>query len=130
MPQVLRLLVGSLPLSPGPPDHFEYQAAGNRYLLEWGQGEQRQERLWVEAQGLYPVQEEWFGGAPKPLFTAELSNFGALVPNLPEKITLKTTTPKTELRLVYGDLKLEPPPTPADLTLTPPPGVAMVPLAR
>jgi hypothetical protein len=130
LPQALRLLVGSLPLSPGPPDHFEYQAAGNRYLLEWGPADQRQERLWVEAQGLYPVQEEWFGGAPKPRFTAELSNFGALVPDRPEKITLKTTKPKVELRLVYGDFKLDPPPTPADLTLTPPPGVAMVPLAR
>jgi hypothetical protein len=130
LPQALRLLVGSLPLSPGPPDHFEYQAAGNRYLLEWGPADQRQERLWVEAPGLHPVQEEWFGGAPKPRFTAELSNFGALAPDLPEKIILKTTTPKIELRLVYSDLKLEPPPTPADLTLTPPPGVALVPLAR
>jgi len=128
--QALRLMVGALPLSPGPPDHFAYQAAGNRYLLEWGKGDRLQERLWVEAQGLYPVQEEWFGGAPEPRFTAELGNFGVLAPDLPEKITLKTANPKMELRLVYSDLKLAPPPAPADLTLTPPPGVAMVPLAQ
>ncbi|MGA9753834.1 MAG: DUF4292 domain-containing protein [Desulfobaccales bacterium] len=130
LPQALHLLLGALPLSPGPPDHFEYQAATGRYLLEWRQGDALQERLWVEAQDLNPVQEEWFGGAPEPRFTAELANFGALAPDLPEKVTLKTTTPKSELRLVYGDLKLNPPLTPADLTLTPPPGVAQAPLGK
>ena len=130
LPQALRLLLGALPLSSGPPDRFEYQAATGRYLLEWRQGNALQERLWVEAQGLNPVQEEWFGGAPEPRFTAELANFGALSPDLPEKITLKTTTPKSELRLVYGDLKLNPPLTPADLTLTPPLGVVQVPLGK
>ncbi|MCK9374783.1 MAG: DUF4292 domain-containing protein [Syntrophobacterales bacterium] len=130
LPQTLRLLVGSLPLSPGNPDRFEYQAASGRYLLEWQKDGKLAERLWVEAQGFNPVQEEWFGGAPEPRFTAELSNFGALAPDLPEKITLKTTTPKMELRLVYGELKLNPPLTPADLTLTPPPGIAVAPLGK
>jgi hypothetical protein len=130
LPQTLRLLVGALPLSSGPPDRFDYQTATGRYLLEWGPASALQERLWVEAQGLYPVQEEWFGGAAQPRFTAELANFGTLAPDLPEKITLKTTTPKMELRLVYRDLKVNPPLTTADLTLTPPPGVAEVPLGK
>ena len=130
LPQALRLLVGALPFSPGPPDLFDYQSATGRYLLEWRQGGALTERLWVDAQGLYPVADEWFGGAPTPRFTAELADFGALVPDLPQKIALKTTTPKMELRLVYGDLKLNPPLTPADLTLTPPPGVAEVPLGK
>jgi hypothetical protein len=130
LPQALRLLVGTLPFSPGPPDRFDYHSATGRYLLEWGQGGALKERLWVEAQGLYPVAEEWFGGASEPRFTAELANFGALAPDLPEKITLKTTTPKMELRLVYRDLKLNPLLTPAELTLTPPPGVAEVPLGK
>jgi len=128
LPQTLRLLVGALPLSPGPPDHFEYQAASGRYLLEWSRGGALMERLWVTAQGLYPVEEEWYGGAPAPRFTAALADFGALVPDLPGKITLKTTTPKMELRLVYRDLHPNPSLTPADLTLTPPAGMAVVPL--
>ena len=130
LPQTLRLLVGTLPFSPGTPDLFEYQSASGRYLLEWRQGGALTERLWVEAQGLYPVADEWFGGAATPRFTAELADFGALVPDLPQKITLKTATPKMELRLVYRDLKLNPPLTPADLTLTPPPGITEVPLGK
>ena len=130
LPQALRLLVGALPLSQGPPQNFDYEAATGRYRLEWRQGGALTERLWVAAQGLYPVQEEWFGGAPEPQFTAELANFGALAPDLPEKITLKTTTPKMEMRLVYRDLKLNPPLTPAELTLTSPPGVVQVPLGK
>jgi hypothetical protein len=130
LPQALRLLVGSLPLSPGPPQNFDYEVATGRYRLEWRQGGALTERLWVAAQGLYPVQEEWFGGAPEPQFTAELANFGALAPDLPEKITLKTATPKMEMRLVYRELKLNPPLTPADLTLASPAGVVQVPLGK
>jgi hypothetical protein len=130
LPQALRLLVGALPLSQGPAQDFAYEAATGRYRLEWRQGGALTERLWVEAQGLYPVQEEWFGGALEPRFTAELANFGALAPDLPEKVTLKTTAPKMELRLVYRNLKLNPPLTPAELTLTPPPGVAVAPLEK
>jgi len=130
LPQVLRLLVGALPLSPGPPQNFEYETATGRYRLEWRQGGALTERLWVAAQGLYPVQEEWFGGAMEPRFIAELANFGALAPDLPEKITLKTSAPKKEMRLVYRDLKLNPPLTPADLTLASPAGVVQVPLGK
>jgi hypothetical protein len=130
LPQTLRLLVGALPLSPGPPDRFEYLTDAGRYLLEWRQGSALKERLWVDVQGLYPVAAEWFGDAAQPRFTAELSDFGALVPDFPQKITLKTSTPKMELRLVYSDLKLNPPLTPADLTLIVPAGVAEVPLGK
>jgi hypothetical protein len=130
LPQTLRLLVGALPLSQGPPQDFTYEAATGRYRLEWRQGGAVTERLWVAAQGLYPVQEEWYGGAPTPRFTAELANFGALDPDLPEKVTLKTPAPKMEMRLVYRDLKLNPPLTPADLTLTAPPGVVQAPLGQ
>jgi outer membrane lipoprotein-sorting protein len=130
LPQALRLLVGALPLSQGPPQNFAYEAATDRYRLEWRQGDALTERLWVAAQGLYPVQEEWYGGAPEPRFTAELADFGALASDLPEKVTLKTPSPKMEMRLVYRDLKLNPPLTAADLTLTPPPGVVLVPLAK
>jgi hypothetical protein len=124
--QAVRLRVGDLPFSSGPPDHFEYLPASGRYLLEWRRGAALVERLWVAAPDLYPVQEEWYGGAPKPRFTAELAGYGALAPGVPEKITLKTTIPKIELRLVYGRLSLNPSLTPADLTVTPPPGVAVV----
>jgi len=130
LPQALRLLVGALPLSPGPPQDFAYEAATGRYRLEWRQGGTLTERLWVAAQGLYPVQEEWFGGAPEPRFTAELAGFGALAPEAPEKITLKTSAPQKEMRLVYRDLKLNPPLAPADLTLAPPAGVVQVPLGK
>lgn len=130
LPQALRLLVGALPLSQGPTDHFEYQAASNRYLLEWRPGGVLLERLWVEAPGWYPVREEWFGGAPEPRFTADLENFGALTPDLPGKITLKTAAPNMELRLGYRDLSLNPALTPAQLTVEPPPGVTEVPLGK
>jgi hypothetical protein len=130
LPQAVRLLVGALPFSSGPPDYFNYETATGRYLLEWRAGSALQERLWVDAQGFYPVTDEWFGGAVQPRFAAELADFGVLVPDLPQKITLKTTTPKMELRLVYRDLTLNPPLTPADLTLTPPPGIVEVPLGK
>lgn len=130
LPQAVRLLVGALPLSAGPPDRFDFQSATSRYLLEWGQSGNLQERLWVDAQGLYPVVEEWFGGGATPRFTAELADFGALAPDLPQKITLKSSSPKMELRLVYRDLKVNPPLTPANLTLTPPPGIAEVRLEK
>jgi hypothetical protein len=130
LPQAVRLLMGDLPFSSGPPDHFEYLPASGRYLLAWSQGGALVERLWVAAPGFYPVQEEWYGGAPEPRFTAEMADYGALAPGLPEKITLKTTRPKIELRLGYSRLTLNPSLTPADLTLTPPPGVAVVSLGQ
>ncbi|MGP8050889.1 MAG: hypothetical protein ACLPYB_09785 [Desulfobaccales bacterium] len=124
--QVVPLLAGALPLSPGPPARFDYDAASGRYLLEWRQGGSLQERLWVAAQGLYPVQEEYFQGQSEPRFTLKLSQFGVVGPDLPGEIIIQTTSPKMELRLAYKELRLNPPLSPADLALTPPPGVAVV----
>lgn len=126
LPQTLRLLTGGLPLSQGPPSRFEYQASGGQYLLEWRKDDRLVERLWVAAQGLYPVKEEFFGGADQPRFTAELADYGTVAAELPGKITLRTETPKMELRLAYSELRLNPPLTPADLTLTPPAGITAV----
>jgi hypothetical protein len=129
LPQAVRLLAGALPLSPGVADRSEYDPGKGQYLMEWrGEGGTLQERLWVAAQGLAPAEEVWYGQAPEPRFSAQFSDFGALVPDLPEKLTLKTTTPKIELRLVYTELRLNPPLNAADLVLQPPPGVAVVPL--
>ena len=125
-PQALRLLVGALPLSPGSPSRFEYEPATGQYLLEWRQADRLQERLWVAAQGLYPLKDEYFGGAERPRFTVELTDFGEAVADFPGKITLKTEAPKLELRLAYKELSLNPPLSPADLTLTPPPGITVL----
>lgn len=124
--QTLRLLAGALPLSQGPPVRFDYDPAAGRYLLEWRRDGKLEERLWVAAQGLYPVKEEFFGGAGQPRFTAELADYGQAAPDLPGKITLKTEAPKLELRLAYSELRPNPTIPPADLTLTPPPGITVL----
>ncbi len=80
--------------------------------MEWGGADGVQERLGVTAQGLYPEEEVWYGGAPEPRFTAQLADFGGLVPDLPGKLILKTTAPKIELRLAYTELILESAPEP------------------
>jgi outer membrane lipoprotein-sorting protein len=126
LPQTLRLLTGALPLSQDPPFRFDYDPAAGQYLLEWRKDNKLEERLWVTAQGLYPVKEEYFGGADQPRFTAELADYGQAAPDLPGKITLKTEAPKLELRLTYSELRPNPPLTPADLTLPPPPGVTVL----
>jgi hypothetical protein len=128
--QTVHLLVGALPFSSGPPDYFTFEAATGRYLLEWRRGSALTERLWVQAQGLNPVADEWYGGAALPRFSAELAGYGSLAPHLPEKITLKSTTPKKELRLVYSELKVNPPLIPTALTLTAPHGFAVIPLGK
>jgi outer membrane lipoprotein-sorting protein len=126
--QAVRLLMGALPLSSGPPSRFEFDSVAGQYLLEWQKGSRLEERLRVAAQGLYPVQEEYFGGAAQPRFTAELADFGEAAPDFPGKITLKSEAPKLELWLAYTELRLNPPLPEAAWTLTPPPGVTVVPL--
>ena len=118
--------MGALPLSSGPPSKFEYDPAAGQYRLEWQKNGIIQERLWVSAQGLYPVKEEYFGGGDRPRFTAELADFGEAAPDLPGKITLKTEAPKLELRLAYKELRSNPSMGPDDLALTAPAGVAVV----
>ncbi len=126
LPQAVRLLVGDLPLSSGPPSKFAYDPAAGRYLLEWGAAAGLQERLYVAAHGLYPLTDEYYGGAEQPRFTAEFTDYGEAVPDLPGKITLKTEAPKMELRLAYKELHPNPTLPPADLTLAPPAGMAVV----
>lgn len=126
--QVVPLLAGALPLSKGTPTRFDYDPAAGRYLLEWAPGGAPVERLWVAAQGLYPVKEEYYGGRSLPRYTVELADFGQVAPELPGKIILQTETPRIELRLTYTELHLNLPLGPADLTLAPPPGMALVPL--
>ena len=124
--QAVRLLMGALPLTEGPPSRFEFDSAAGQYLLEWQKDSRLEERLRVADRGLYPVQEEYFGGAAQPRFTAELADFGEAAPDFPGKITLKSEAPKLELRLAYTELRLNPPLPEAVWTLTPPAGVAVV----
>ena len=124
--QAVRLLTGALPYSSGMPSRFEFDSAAGQYLLEWQKNSRLEERLRVAAQGLYPVQEEYFGGAQQPRFTAELADFGEAAPDFPGKITLKSEAPKLELRLAYTEVRLNPPLPEAVWTLTPPAGVAVV----
>jgi outer membrane lipoprotein-sorting protein len=127
LPQALRLLVGALPLSDGPSPRLTPEPGSERYLLEWSDPSGAPgERLWVSARGFYPLEEAWYGGAAAPRFTASLADFGALVPDLPGKLTLKTPAPQIELRLAYTELTLNPALNPGDLVLKPPPGVAVV----
>ncbi len=127
--QAVRLLVAAVPFSDGSPPRFTYEPSQGRYLMEWtSPGGALQERLRVEGQELYPAEEVWYGGHPEPRFAAEFSGFGFKAPGVPEKITIKTASPKMELRLVYQELTLNPSLGPGDLVLQPPPGVAVVPL--
>ncbi|MDD2901874.1 MAG: hypothetical protein PHU44_05520 [Syntrophales bacterium] len=125
--QTLRLMVGNVPLSPGPPDRWAYEANQGRYLLEWRYPDGGiKERLWLEARELQPVKDEWHGPGGKIRFTAEFSDFGQLVPGLPGKIILKTPQPQVELRLVYNEFTLNPALKDSDLVVTRPPAVSEV----
>jgi hypothetical protein len=127
--QAVRLLVAAVPFSSGAPQRFTYDPSRGQYLLEWtGPGGALQERLWVESRELYPAEDAWYGGRQEPRFTADFSGFGLPAPGVPEKITIKSASPKMELRLVYQELVLNPSLAPGDLVLQPPPGVAVVPL--
>jgi hypothetical protein len=130
VPQALSLLMGDLPLSPGSPSQWKYEAAKGQYLLEWRQGDgSPRERLWVEAYQLYPVKEEWFGADGQALFTADLADYGQSPASFPGRLTLRTYTPKAELRVHYQEVRLNPGLAAADLVLTTPPTVTVVPLA-
>jgi hypothetical protein len=129
LPQTLRLLAGDLPLSAGQPSHWTYEGDGGRYLLEWRYPDGAlKERLWLEAQNLRPVKEEWHGPDGRLRFTAEFSDFGRLAPGLPGQIILKTPQPQAELRLVYREMLLNPSLKDSDLVLPRPPAVEEVPL--
>jgi hypothetical protein len=129
LPQALRLMSGDLPLSSGQPSRWAYDQAQGRYLLEWrNSGGGVQERLWLEAEGLKPVKEEWFGADGNLRFAAEFSDFGRLTPGLPGQVILKTRQPDAELRLVYREMLLNPSLKDSDLAVPRAPGVEEVPL--
>jgi hypothetical protein len=128
LPQALKLLTAAAPLSPGPPDRWDFQTAPGQYLLEWRNRDGTpRERLWVEAQDLNPVKDDWFGDGGPNNFSVEWGDFGRLDPHLPGKVTLRTYHPLAELRLTYSELQVNPVLAAADLTLPPPPGVTVVP---
>lgn len=118
LPQALRLMVGDLPLSPGQPSRWAYEADQDRYLLEWRYPDGAiKERLWLEARELRPVQEEWFGPDGQLRFAATFSNYGQTVPGLPGQVTVKTLKPEAELRLAYREIRVNLPFKDADLSL-------------
>lgn len=125
VPQALKVLTADLPLSAGEPAEWRRDGERNSYLMVWMNPDgSLRERLWVDAQNLYPVKEEWYGDHGKPAFTAELSEFAK---DRPQQIKLKTTVPETELRLTFQDLELNPPLSPGDLKVPELPGVEKIP---
>ena len=129
LPQMLRLMVGDLPLSPGQPSNWAYEEDQGRYLLEWSYPDGAiQERLWLDARELRPVKEEWFAPGGKLRFAVEYGDFGRLAQGVPGQIIFKTPDPQAELRLAYQEMLLNPPLKTADLMLPRLPAVEEVPL--
>ena len=129
LPQTLRLLVADLPLSGGPPARLRYEPGEGLYVLEWVNGDGTlRERLRVQAQGILPRQEEWYGTSGRLIFSAELDEFDRLNPPRPQRLKLMSPGPKVELRLTYSEFKPNPSLTPADLAVPRPPGVTVLPL--
>jgi hypothetical protein len=127
--QALRLMVGDLPLSAGPPSRWAYEGDQDRYLLEWRYPDGAiQERLWVEAREMRPAQDEWFGADGQLRFAATFTNYGQIAPGLPGQVTVKTLKPKGELRLTYREMVVNPPLQDADLSLPQSAAVVEVPL--
>ena len=129
LPQTLRLLVADLPLSEGPPARMRYEPGEGMYVLEWLQGDgSLRERLWVQAQGILPRKEEWYGTGGRLAFKAELDEFDRQAAPRPRRLKLISPGPKVELRLTYKDFTPNPSLTPAALAVPRPPGVRILPL--
>jgi len=128
-PQVLRLMVGDLPLSQGPPTRTHLDSGERLYVLEWLKKDgSLQERLGVDADDLLPRKEEWFGADGRVAFSAELGDFSQASPSWPQHLKLVTPSPRVELRLTYKDFTPNPSLNPGDLVVPKPPGVAVLPL--
>jgi outer membrane lipoprotein-sorting protein len=129
VPQALRLLVGDLPLSQGPPARLRLDPGERMYVLEWLKSDDSlQERLWVAADELLPRKEEWFRADGRLAFSAELEDFSQGSPAWPQQLKLVTPSPREELRLTYKDFTPNPSLSPGDLVVPRPPGVAVLPL--
>jgi hypothetical protein len=129
LPQMLRLMVGDLPLSPGQPSGWAYESDSGRYRLEWTHPTGViKEKVWVDGRDLKPVKEEWFGPDGKLRFAAEYGDFGRLPQGVPGQITFKTPHPEAELRLTYREMAVNPGLQESDLAVSRPPGVEEAPL--
>ncbi|MBM4285405.1 MAG: hypothetical protein FJ128_09175 [Deltaproteobacteria bacterium] len=129
LPQVLRLLTGSLPFSQDAAGRMRRET--DAYVLEWLNPDgSLKERLWVSVQEGTPVKLEWYETDGRLRFTAELGDFGPLGPAQPRTITVRTTQPAVELRLTLREMHRNVPVTEADLALPRLPGVVTVPLGR
>jgi outer membrane lipoprotein-sorting protein len=127
--QAVRLMVGDLPLSPGPPTSVKPESGENLYVLEWlTRDGALAERLWVSAADIQPKKEEWYGAGGKLVFTAELGEFNQAAPGRPQQIKLVTANPQVELRLTYREFTPNPALSPGDLAVPRPPGVMVQPL--
>jgi hypothetical protein len=129
VPQALRLLMGDLPLSSGPPTKVQAEAGDNVHVLEWLTSDGAlQERLRVSGAEVLPQKEEWYGPGGRLVFSAELGEFNQVAPGRPQQIKLVTADPKVELRLTYREFAPNPSLSPADLAVPRPPGVVVQPL--
>jgi hypothetical protein len=127
--QALRLMVGDLPLSQGPPTRVKPESGESTYVLEWLKSDGTpQERLWVTGADVQPKKEEWYGPDGRLVFSAELGEFNQVAPGRPQQIKLVTANPQVELRLTYREFTPNPSLTPADLAVPRPPGVVVQPL--
>lgn len=128
--QALKLMIGDLPLSPGPPNRLEVKPGEGMYVLEWLQRDgSLKERLWVDAGDMQPRKVEWYGTGGRLVFTAELGDFHQGSPGWPQQLKLMTPSPKPmELRLAYKDFTPNAPLSPGDLDVSRPPGVKVLPL--
>ncbi|MFZ2087585.1 MAG: hypothetical protein WAU47_03335 [Desulfobaccales bacterium] len=125
--QVLRLLVGDLPFSQGPPNRMTSEPG--LYVLEWVKSDgSLQERLWVSTDEVQPRKAEWYGANGQLAFSAELGEFGHLAPGRPQQVKLVTANPRVELRLTYREFTPNPALSPAELAVPKPAGVMVQPL--
>jgi hypothetical protein len=125
----LRILVGDLPLSQGPPNRTRFEAGERLYVLEWLKRDgSLQERLWVAPEDFQPRKQEWFGPDGQAAYRVELGEFEPSSPGRPRQLKLITSNPQMELRLAYRDFTPNPSLNAADLAVPRPPGVAVFPL--
>lgn len=129
VPQVLRLLIGDLPLSQGPPASSRFEPGEKTYVMEWRKSDgSLKERLWVAAGDFQPRKEEWFGANGTLVFSAELGEFRQESPSWPQQLKLVTPSPQVELRLAYKDFSPNPSFGPGEMVVPRPPGVVVLPL--
>lgn len=128
--QALRLMIGDLPLSPGPPTQVKLKPVERMYVLEWLQSDgSLKERLWVDAGDFRPRKEEWYGPGGQLAFRSELGEFVEGAAGRPRELKLVTPTPRrVELRLAYKDFTPNPSLSSGELDVSRPPGVAVLPL--